>query len=89
MILAGLRRLATEVERDVKHMPILNYILDHEVLGREYKRGELSLLRRLLARRFGPIPAWAEERLAQCPVEEIERLGERLSDVASLEELLH
>ena len=69
-------------------MLILNDILDREVLGREYKRGEPSLHRRLLVKRFGPIPAWAEERLAQCPVEDIERLGERLSDVPSLEELL-
>jgi len=96
MILAGLRRLATEIEREVKQMPILNDILDHEVLGREYKRGrqegrqegELNLLRRLLVKRFGPIPAWAEERLARCQVEEIEHLGERLTDVGSLEELL-
>jgi len=72
-------------------MPILNDILDHEVLGREYKRGrqegELNLLHRILVKRFGPIPAWAEEWLAHCQIEEIERLGERLTDVASLEEL--
>jgi hypothetical protein len=100
LILAGLRSLATEVEREVKDMPILNDILDHEVLGREYKRGlregeregerkgELNVLRRLLVKRFGAIPGWVEERLAQCPVEEIERLVERQVDVASLEELL-
>jgi len=77
-------------------MPILNDILDHEVLGREYKRGrqegkqegELNVLKRLLVKRFGPIPAWAEERPAQSTVAEIERLAERQVDVASLEELL-
>ena len=41
-------------------MPILNDILDHEVLGREYKKGkqegELALLRRQIEERFGPIP---------------------------------
>jgi hypothetical protein len=100
LILAGLRKLATEIEREVKQMPILNDILDHEVLGREYKRGrqkgkqegrqegELNLLRRILVKRFGPLPAWVEKRLADCTVEEIERLGECLSDVASLEQLL-
>jgi hypothetical protein len=92
LILAGLRSLATEVEREVKHMPILNDILDHEVLGREYRRGrlegELSLLRHILVKHFGPIPAWAEERLAESSVEELKGLGERLFDAASLEELL-
>jgi hypothetical protein len=100
LILAGLRSLATEVEKEARHMPILNDIIDHPVLGREYTRGlqegrqegkqegELNLFRHLLVKRFGPIPAWAEQRLAQCPVDEIERLGERFFDVSSLEELL-
>ena len=42
-------------------MPILNSILDNKVLGREYKRGReegskemvLSILRRLIQKRFG------------------------------------
>jgi hypothetical protein len=88
LILAGLRSLATEVEKEARHMPILNDILDHPVLGREYKRGELNVLRRILVKRFGPIPAWAEERLAQSTVAEIERLAELQVDAASLEELL-
>jgi predicted transposase/invertase (TIGR01784 family) len=40
VILAGLRKLATEVEREARQMPILDDILDHEVLGREFKRGK-------------------------------------------------
>ena len=39
VILAGLRKLAREVEGEARRMPILDDILDHEVLGREYKRG--------------------------------------------------
>jgi predicted transposase YdaD len=96
MILAGLRKLAAEVEREARQVPILDDILDHEVLGREYKRGrqegrqegELHLLRRQLERRFGSLPAWADERLRACPVEEIERIGERLMEVSRLDELL-
>jgi predicted transposase YdaD len=37
--LAGLRRLEEFVEQEAKKMPILNDIMDHKVLGREFKRG--------------------------------------------------
>ena len=77
-------------------MPILNDIMDHKVLGREYKRGwaegaqdaELRMLRKLLEKRFGPIPAWVEERLVGRSVEDLEALGIRLLEARSLEELL-
>ena len=43
-------------------MPILIDILENQVLGREYKRGlqegELTVLRRLIEKRFGAIPGW-------------------------------
>jgi predicted transposase YdaD len=39
MILAGLRKLGTVIEREIEQMPILDDIMDHEVLGRERKRG--------------------------------------------------
>ena len=60
-------------------MPILNDILQHEILGREYKKGrqegrkegrqegrqegELTILIRQIKKRFGSVPKWAEERL--------------------------
>jgi len=102
--LAGLRKLGTVIEEEARKMPILNDILDHEVLGREYKKGvqvgveqgrqeglqhELDLVRRLIEQRFGPLPSWAEQRLAQLPVPEIETIGLRLRDAKSLEELLN
>jgi len=64
LILAGLRHSEETVEREARKMPILNDILDNKVLGREFKRGELTVLRRLIEKRFGAIPSWAEERLA-------------------------
>jgi len=81
-------------------MPILNDILDHKVLGREYKKGrqegrqegiqqgELTILRRLIEKRFGAIPSWAEERLAQLSSAELEKISERVLDASSLEDLL-
>ncbi len=85
-------------------MPILESILDNKVLGREFKRGlqegrqegreegrqegELALLRRQIEKRFGNVPAWAEERLQARSPAELEDLGVRLLDIESLEELL-
>ena len=92
LILSGLRHLGTVVEQEVRKMPILNNILDHEVLGREFKKGqqagELIMLRRLIQKRFGAIPSWAEKRLAAKSVPELEELSVRVLDVKSLKELL-
>ena len=80
-------------------MPIHIDILENEVLGREYKRGlqegalrgeqrgELTILRRQVEKRFGVIPNWAEERLGK-PTAPVEDLSLRLLDAASLEDLL-
>jgi hypothetical protein len=44
------------------------------------RQGEGALLRRLLARRFGPLPSWAEARLAAAEPEQLERWGDRMLD---------
>ena len=96
IVLSGLRGLEKTVEEEIRKMPILNDIMDHKVLGREYKRGwaegaqdaELRMLRKLLEKRFGPIPAWVEERLGGRSAEDLEALGIRLLEAQSLEELL-
>jgi predicted transposase YdaD len=111
-ILAGLRRLGQVIQEEAKKMPILTDILDHDVIGPEYRRGvkegleegiqqgvqqgiqqgvqqgELKVLRRQIEKRFGPIPAWAEERLASRTAIELEDLGVRALDAVSLEDLL-
>jgi len=92
LILSGLRHLGTVVEQEARKMPILNDILDHEVLGREFKKGrqegrqegELIILRRLIEKRFGAMPSWAEKRLATKSVSELEELSVRVLDVQSL-----
>ena len=69
-------------------MPITVDILENKVFARAYRRGELSLLRLQIDKRFGPIPPWAEERLTNYSSGTLEELGERLFDAASLEDLL-
>ena len=92
LVLAGLRKLALVVEEEARKVPILNSILDHEVLGREFKRGlqegELTVLRRLIEKRFGALPGWAEERLSGRTATELEDLSVRVLDAQSLENLL-
>ena len=105
LILSGLRRLEEFVEQEARTMPILNDILENKVLGREFKRGlqegreegrqegarieAMTVLRRLIERRFGATPAWAEQRLEAASVPELEELTLRLLESRSVEELLN
>lgn len=51
------------------------------------KEGEAMILRRLLIRRFGALPTWVDERLAQASTEELETWAERVLDARSLSEV--
>ena len=100
MILAGLRRLAKTVEQEARSMPITASILEHDVLGPLFKKvllegrqegireGMLTILSRMITKRFGALPGWAIVKLAAMPVSELEVLNERLLDAGSVEELL-
>jgi hypothetical protein len=78
-------------------MPVYIDILENKVLGREFKKGrqegrqegEAEILRRLIEKRFGLLPSWAEERLAGASTEQLEDLATRMLDAASLEDLLN
>jgi predicted transposase YdaD len=52
------------------------------------REGEWKILRRLMTKRFGIIPAWVDEKLATISSEELESLGLRLLDARSIDELL-
>ncbi len=81
-------------------MPITEDIRNHPLFSREYKRGreegmqegrqegELVLLRRLLEKRFGALPPWADARLRELSVVEVESIGVQLLDASSLSDLL-
>lgn len=88
LVLANLRKLEKVVEEEARKMPSLDEVLANEVLGREYKKGELALLRRQLEKRFGPLPEWASERLSNSSPAELEEFGLRVLDAPNLEELL-
>jgi predicted transposase YdaD len=104
MILSGLRKLGSLIEGEIEQMPILDDIMDHEVLGRERKRGialgraegkaegmaegERRILTGLITKRFGPIPDWAKQHLETLTVPDLEQLSLRLFDAPTLHDLL-
>ncbi|MFB1488643.1 MULTISPECIES: Rpn family recombination-promoting nuclease/putative transposase [unclassified Thiocapsa] len=51
-------------------------------------RGEARLLRRLLIRRFGALPTWAEARLEQAGEAELEVWADRVLECGTLEDVL-
>jgi hypothetical protein len=59
-------------------------------VGRQEGRqeGEAGLLRKLLTRRFGELPTWAEARIAAAGVDELEGWAELLLTAPSLEAVL-
>jgi len=99
-ILAGLRHLAATVEEEVEKMPIDLDIRDHEVIGpwiieaeqkglqKGLQTGALTVLRRLIEKRFGALPMWARVKLENMSASELEDLSERVLDAGSLDELL-
>ena len=102
--LAGLRRLKSVLEEEVRKMPVYIDPMDMPVIRHQYKKGieegklagkiegkiegELAVLRRLIEKRFGRIPAWAEKRLTRRSLAELEDLSERILDAKTLKELL-
>jgi hypothetical protein len=99
LVLAGLRKLGDDIRSEVEHMPLLDDIMDHEVLGplirdgmeKGLEKGKLEegtlILRRLIAKRFGPLPSWAEERLAKLTLSQLEDLSLRVLDAQSMTDM--
>lgn len=84
MILASLRDLEEMVEEEARRMPVFDDVLENKVLGREYTRGELHLLRIMIEDRFGTIPPALEAKIVAMPAPEIEQMARRVSRVSTL-----
>lgn len=56
-----------------------------EVFAEGESEGEARLLRKQLIRRFGPLPAWTEAKLAGAEPAQLEVWGERVLEAAKLE----
>ena len=100
VILAGLRNLGAIIEEETKTMPILDDIMDHDLLGPVLRRGlqqgraegrvegEQTVVVRQIEKRFGAVPPAARQRLEAMSAPELEEIALRLLDAGSLEELL-
>jgi hypothetical protein len=73
-------------------MPILNDIMDNEVIGPARRQGkeegERQIVLSLIAKRFGPLSAAARKRIDAIPASKLERIALRLLDARSLDQLL-
>ncbi len=74
-------------------MPILDDIMDHQIIGPAIRQGRiegtLDILREQITDRFGTPSPETEERLAKMSVAELKGLGVRLMHVKSLNELFN
>ena len=52
------------------------------------QQGERALLERQLARRFGPLPSWARERLARATTAQLEHWADRVLEAEGIEGVL-
>jgi predicted transposase YdaD len=91
LILSGIRRLAHTVTEEAYKMPILNDIMNHEVIGplirQGRQEGRQDVLHRQLEKRFGHLPAWVETRLKSLSGADLDDLAVRILDAHRLEEL--
>jgi Domain of unknown function (DUF4351) len=74
-------------KEEAQKMPILNDILEHQVIGPAILQGRQEVLRRQLEKRFGRIPNWVEARLLNLSAVELDELAVRLLDASNLAEL--
>ena len=72
---------------------VMQYVTSVERIGirkglqQGLQRGESRLLRRLLIQRFGELPAWAEAKLQEAALEQLEVWSERVLEAGTLEEV--
>jgi hypothetical protein len=98
-ILASLRTLELQqlINLEVENMPITIDKADNlwfregRLEGKQEGQveGELTLLRRLIERRFGTLPPWLLERLNHATCEELETWGVQLLEAKRLEDIFN
>jgi len=87
LVISGLRRLAQTIKEEAQKMPILNDIIEHEVIGPAILQGRQEILRRQLEKRFGRIPDWVEARLVNLSASELDELAVRVLDAPNLTDI--
>jgi len=94
-IIAALRKVTGEVKREAENMPILNDIMDDEVIGPLIRKGlvqgrvegQVEMLLSQVEKRFGRVPPAIEQRIAALKPAQLKRVGLRLLDAQRIEDL--
>ncbi|MBF0144794.1 MAG: DUF4351 domain-containing protein [Magnetococcales bacterium] len=73
------------MENDVFRPMIMKVQMDSEQIGEQ--KGEAKILSRQLQRRFGVVPAWANEKIAKADLSSLENWSLRIFDAQSLDEV--
>ena len=85
-------RLWAELQQ-YEEQRVMQYVTSVERIGimkglqQGLQQGETRVLRRLLSRRFGVLPIWAETKLQAAALGQLEAWSERVLDAGSLEEV--
>jgi len=95
LILAKLRQLSSQVKRETREMPILEDIMDHDVIGPAIRKGlrqgrvegQVEMLLSLIEKRFGRVPPAVSDRIATLKPAQLKRVGLRLLDAQRIEDL--
>ena len=75
--------------RRIEEELAMPYVTAIERMGEErgILKGEVKILKRQMSRQYGPLPGWAEERLAKASVDDLEQWADRVLDAVSIEEV--
>ncbi len=76
-----------ETEKKMRYVTSFERLAKEEGREEGLLRGQISLLKRQLKRRYHQLPSWVEERLGQASREELESWAERVLDAESLDEV--
>jgi uncharacterized protein DUF4351 len=76
-------------------MPIMEDIMDHDVIGPAIRKGlrqgrvkgQVEILLSQIQKRFGPVPPAVSRRMAALKPPQLKRIGLRLFDAQSIEDL--
>lgn len=86
-ILAGLRRLAAEVKREARKMPIQEDIMDHETIGPLMLRAQMEIVLGQIEERFGPVSPDIRKQLAELTPSDLKTASRRLVKAERIEDL--
>jgi hypothetical protein len=96
LLLAGLRGVAGKVQWDLRNMDMVIDVTKNPVLMKWRRealqegeaKGMSRILHDLVQAKFGPLPKWAEDRMAKSTPAQVERRAKKILTAETLEDVL-